>query len=122
MSIDYWPICGYGVAVTPGMLDPAKVRRTLGIDIDEGIWAVLERACRELGAPAMLLYSATQEMYAEDIGYLYCPRLLPWDVTQGPWRDLTREQVEEAIRRILGPLLKDNAELFFEEIDEVGCG
>jgi len=123
MSIEYWPIMGYGVAVTEEMLDSEKVSKFLGIAEDDiCLWSVLEKICSLPEAHGVLIWSTTNEMYADDIGFIYCPSILPWEAAKRPWCNVTKEQVEQIIRTILVPLLQDGVELEFEEIAEVGCG
>jgi hypothetical protein len=122
MSLEYWPILGYGVEVTEEMLDPEKVNKILGIDKDDlCLWDVLEKICSLPKAQDILTWSTTGEMYAYDVGYVYCPSVLPWEAVKEPWCNITKEQVEESIRTVLAPLLRNGEELEFEEIAEVGC-
>jgi hypothetical protein len=122
MSLEYWPIVGYGVRVTEDMLDPERVKDLLGVDISDGLWVVLEQICTLSVADRILSWSITNEMYDEDYGYLYCPFLPPWEANTVPWCNVTPEQVEKAIRAALGPVLRSGVQLEFKEINKVGCG
>lgn len=122
MSLEYWPIVGYGVRVTEGMLDPKRVKDLLGVEISDGLWAVLEQICTLSVADRILSWSTTSDMYDKDYGYLYCPFLPPWEANAVPWCDVTPEQVEKAIRAALGPFLRNGVQLEVQEINEVGCG
>lgn len=126
MSMEYWPIMGYGVEIRLDMLDPTKIESVLGIvndgedDID--LADVLDKICSMPG-PWRLVWGCTAEMYDDPIWYLYCPSLLPW--SSETWRNLSRESVEQAIRALLAPILRENFDpkkLEFKEIADVGCG
>lgn len=128
MSMEYWPIMGYGVQVTKDIFDPAKVERILGI-VNDGeddllLDDVLEAIC-SLPEARGLTWACTAEMWYDPIWYLYCPALLPWVARLEAWQGKTQEGVKETIRNLLAPILRDNldpSELKFGEIADVGCG
>lgn len=123
MGMEYWPIVGYGVRLTPDMVDPGKAARFMGTN-DYFFHELLEKLCH-LPEGRLLIWASTGEMGCEELHYLYCPALVPWKAAEEPWKGATREQVERAIRAVLAPLLRDGlnaADLEFDEIFDVGCG
>lgn len=128
MSMTYWPITGYGVQVTKDMFDPAKVERVLGI-ANNGVDNlflddILEAICA-LPEAEGLAWACTAEMWYDPIWYFYCPAVLPWVARLETWQNMTQKGVEETIKNLLAPILRDNldpAELEFERISDVGCG
>lgn len=129
MSLDYWPILGYGIRVTPDMLDRQKVADVFGFECqdDEEMSRDLASILNEMALISNdypLNWISTGQMYDEEIYYLYCPAMLPWEMLDG-WRSLTQERVQEAIRTALARVAAvhlDLSSLKFEEIADVGCG
>lgn len=123
MSMDYWPILGYGVCLVEDMIDRSKAASLMGIpEEDVVIEELLVHLC-ELPEGKPLTWASTGEMYDEPVYFLYCPAVLPWAVPGSRWEGISAEQVAEAIRSLLTPVLKEGVQLPQpEDICEVGCG
>jgi hypothetical protein len=123
VSMEYWPILGYGVQLTPDMINPHKAARFMGTD-DYAFHELLQKLCG-LAEGAPLAWASTGEMWDEEYYYLYCPAVVPWGALKEPWRNATPEAVREAILKALGRVLRDDIDvstLAVDEISDVGCG
>lgn len=127
MSLDYWPIVGYGVEVSFDMLDEEKIRRVFALEFDpdyppsrDDMSDLLYMVCRPFPG---LTYAGTGEMWDKPVWYVYCPVLFPWEARQEPWKSMSRERAEQIISSALAPILRiDQSSLQFTEIFDVGCG
>ena len=119
MGVEYWPIMGYGAMVTPDMIDPNKAAEFMGTD-DYDFGDLLNKLC-SLPEGDLLIWAGTGEFDYEEVYFLYCPAMVPWEV-KGKWKEATPEAVREAITKLLAPLLRDGVSIKIDEVFAVGCG
>lgn len=134
MSMDYWPILGYGLAVEPDLIDFGKAAELLNKhDIepeDRDVYGFVEVLFKDVvpglppGPAHCLIYCSEGEM--GDGVYVYLPPHFPWE-TKGDYARLTPEAVADAIADLLTPYLaegvgKEDVKRRVGEIFSVGCG
>ncbi|AOQ24659.1 hypothetical protein MTAT_20040 [Moorella thermoacetica] len=111
MSIDYWPIVGFGVEVTEDIIDKAKLK-------DKNLEDILEEI-----ATGDIYWAPLGEMSDEYSCFLYIPAALPWENRH---KNLTEDKVKKMILDALRPYLRPGVEKDLLEsigyISEVGCG
>jgi len=143
MSIDYWPISGFGIKFDLSLFDPEKLLDMMGIKVTApdgelltkeeymeklyqiGIDAVLEKLVSTPEVEALGIgWGNTAEM--DDGCYLMYYAWMPWEMPD-PMKNLTMEQATENIVTVLLPYLRDGVtsndlRKMVGDICTVGCG
>ena len=125
MSLEYWPIVGYGIMVSDDMVDFEKAVRLMkayGIEpdpepsLEDGL-----QFLTELSEDVPIYWESTCDMYDECFYYLYVPAVLPWEVSS--WQHITRDRTNAVLKQLVGLILRNGVEAPSSgEIADVGCG
>jgi len=114
MSIEYWPIVGYGLK-----LDNIKIFNTdkllEELVLDEDDLSLEDIADFLTSKSKFLIWCSTAQMYWDDVIYLYFPCELPWMMKEEV-KKLNKEDIKNEIIKVIKPYLK--SEIDIEEIRE----
>lgn len=127
MSIEYWPILGYGVCVSEDIIDYEKVFQLMQehnyqeMDAETPGELIIEDILQFLCdiAPIPLHWSTTGDCDCNNAAYLYIPAVLPWD----DYPKITKQEADKILVDLVNNIiLIENYEILPQEIADVGCG